>query len=128
MTTIDTTYTGFSGTLQGFAKNADGTFSATPDSTGNFGVTPGLFGSSLTGIGSTSIADDTNEAWASDPAARGTALNTGLLVGFVRQLQRAGARRARFAWDDHVIQTPRLARRFAAREVGRVSFWTRQKL
>jgi GNAT superfamily N-acetyltransferase len=70
----------------------------------------------------------TVEAWASDPALRGTALNTGLLVGFVRQLHRAGARRARFSWGDHVIQTPRLARRFAAREVGRVTFWTRHSL
>jgi len=70
----------------------------------------------------------TVEAWASDPAVRGTALNTGLLVGFVRQLHAAGARRARFSWGDPVIQTPRLARRFAAREVGRAGFWTRHSL
>jgi GNAT superfamily N-acetyltransferase len=67
----------------------------------------------------------TVEAWAAEPGLRGSASNAALLVGWVRQAVRRGARRGRVRWEDGVIQTPRLARRFGAREVGRAGYWTR---
>ena len=60
ITTVGATYTssGFPGTLYGFAENADGTFTATGDSTGNFAVAPNAVGVVFTGIDTTVIADD----------------------------------------------------------------------
>ena len=59
-TPINTTYTGsgLPGALQGFAENADGTFTATADSTGNFGVDPNALGVVFSGIDTTVVADN----------------------------------------------------------------------
>jgi len=61
-TPINATYTGsgLPGTPQGFAENADGTFTATTDGSGNFALVPNVFGVLLTTDGTTLIADDEN--------------------------------------------------------------------
>jgi hypothetical protein len=60
VTPINAAYTGtgLPGTPYGFAENADGTFTATGDGTGNFAVAPNAFGVTLLPIGTTLIADD----------------------------------------------------------------------
>ena len=61
-TPINTTYTGsgLPGTVYGFAENADGTFTATADGSGNFAFAPNAIGVAVTSDGTTLIADDGN--------------------------------------------------------------------